>query len=284
MSFKKTTIYFSLFILGIIVFDALQQQYYLTSFNILEEGHSVSFKTLFINHFLRWSVWGICSIPLVLISKKQFFTYGIEISTNQWIKIIVAALISLIASIIGISLVSMISSNITLTFQSFLSNVEFFIYQKGITFFFANCVVVLSLYSTAKDIVIDAQWVEIKDLRSNTNLSEDSIPDPQISIKIGNKIKLIPLSEVTWIESDDYCVKIHTEHKAYSMRKSLKSLEEQLALYRFIRVHRGALLNLGYLDQVDFESFSIKLQDSSVLPLSKSGAKVLRQALKATSI
>jgi DNA-binding LytR/AlgR family response regulator len=95
---------------------------------------------------------------------------------------------------------------------------------------------------------------------------------------------LIPLNEVTWIEADDYCVKIHTERKAYSMRKSMKSLEEQLASYRFIRVHRGALLNLGYLDHVDFESSLIKLQDSSELPLSKSGAQVLRKALKENSI
>ena len=52
MSFKKTTIYFSLFILGIIVFDALQQQYYLTSFNILEEGHSIGNHTQ--DHVKGW--------------------------------------------------------------------------------------------------------------------------------------------------------------------------------------------------------------------------------------
>ncbi|MEP0005248.1 MAG: LytTR family DNA-binding domain-containing protein [Balneola sp.] len=284
MNFRKTTLYFSIFILGIILFDALQQQYYLSTYDIVEDGSNIAFSTLFINHLIRWIVWGICSIPLVIVSWKYFSKSNQQIASARWILIFTVGSIGWLVSIFLISLTSLITNGEEFSVFDLLSTAEFFVYQKGITFIFAYCVLVLTLYSSSKNLVIDAQWIEIKDLKSNTGISNEISHDPQISIKIGNRLKLIPLNEVTWIEADDYCVKIHTERKAYSMRKSMKSLEEQLASYRFIRVHRGALLNLGYLDHVDFESSLIKLQDSSELPLSKSGAQVLRKALKENSI
>jgi len=284
MNFRKTTLYFSIFILGIILFDALQQQYYLSTYDIVEDGSNIAFSTLFINHFIRWIAWGVCGIPLLIVSWKQFSKSSQQISSTPWIIILTVGVIGWIVSILLISLIAILSYDESLAISELLSTAEFFVFQKGITFLFAYCVLVLTLYNSSKDLVIDTQWVEIKDLKSNTGIISEISPDPQISIKIGNRLKLIPLNDVTWIEADDYCVKIHTERKAYSMRKSMKSLEEQLTSYRFIRVHRGALLNLGYLDHVDFESSLIKLQDSSELPLSKSGAQVLRKALKASSI
>mgnify|MGYP001627773180 CR=1 FL=1 len=284
MNFRTTTLYFSLFILGIILFDALQQQYYLSTYDIVEGGSNIAFSTLFINHFIRWIAWGVCGIPLFIVSWKQFSKSSLQISKTPWTFILAVGVTGWIFSILLISLIAMLSYDESLSITELLSTAEFFVFQKGITFLFAYCVLVLTLYSSSKNLVIDAQWIEIKDLKSKPSHNRETVSEPQINIKIGNKLKLIPLNEVTWIEADDYCVKIHTELKAYSMRKSMKSLEEQLSAYQFIRVHRGALLNLGYLDHVDFESSLIKLQDSSELPLSKSGAQVLRKALKASSI
>lgn len=283
MNFRKTTIYFSAFILFIILFDAYQQQYYLTNYDILEGGASIPFLDLFRLHFYRWCIWGICSIPLAIVSSRIFSESNSKVSTSSWIQVLVVGLCLWLASVSSISILSVVMHNEPLNWTSFLSSFEFFVAQKGITFLFASCVLILTIYNNAKNVVIDAQWLEIKELSTTTTKEEQKF-EPQVSIKIGNRVKLIPLTEVTWVESDDYCVKIHTEQKAYSLRKSLKSLEKQLAPYHFIRVHRGALLNLGYLDHVDFEYSMIKLQDSSELPLSKSGAQVLRKALKASSI
>ncbi|MEO9886531.1 MAG: LytTR family DNA-binding domain-containing protein [Balneola sp.] len=284
MNFRKTTLYFTAFVLFIILFDAFQQQYYLTTYDIVDGGDRIPFSELFMIHSIRWIVWGICSIPLAIIAWKKFSVSDSDVSTSNWFQISATGFFSWMISILVVSMISILRYADVITVSNILETTEFFVFQKGITFLFAYCVLVLTLYSNAKNIVIDAQWVEIKDLKSNPALNSDSTAEPQVSIKIGNKLKLIPLAEVTWIESDDYCVKIHTEQKAYSLRKSLKSLEEQLAPYNFIRVHRGALLNLGYLDQVDFESSMVKLQDSSELPLSKSGAQILRKVLKASSI
>lgn len=282
MKFKTATLLFTAFLISIILYDAFQQYYYLSTFDILETGSQISITELIFTHCIRWLIWVFSSVPVGLFAWKTFSDSEGQLPSKTWINIGVLTLISWSSAIAVLSIINIYWTGSVLTGSTFSQNYLFFIVQKGITFLFAYSVLILTMYSNAKNMVIEAQWMEISSLKDSSVPEQKS--DPQVSIKIGNKMKLIPLTEVTWIESDDYCVKIHTKNKAYSLRKSMKSLEEQLAPYQFVRVHRGALLNLGYLDQVDFEQSVIKLQDASELPLSKSGAQILRKILKASSI
>lgn len=285
MKFRKTTLLFVLFLGVIITFDALQQHYYLTNFNILDDASEISLLSLIYSHSLRWLIWAFSSIPLIWYSWNKFSNTKLQIPSSVWIKISFVSAFCWFLSMVLLTAVNTLSFESAYTLADLVETFTFFVFQKGITFLFAYGIMILAVFNYARNLVIEAQELEIQNLKSTSStVDETSKTEPQVSIRIGNKMKVIPLSEVTWIESDDYCVKIHTEQKSYSLRKSLKSLEEQLAPYRFIRVHRGALLNLGYLDQVDFEQSMIKLQDSSELPLSKSGAQVLKKALKASSI
>ena len=284
MKFQRYTLLFSILVLLIIIFDAVQQQYYLETFDLQGENTQVQLLTLVQTHAIRWLVWALYSIPLGLYAWKVFSNTNLEIPTSKWIKISAVGLIGWFAAIASISILSFVGFESELSLSNYFESFTFFIFQKGLNYTLASLLLVLTLYNNSKDYVIEAQWIELSNLKSNKSQIQDINDDPQVTIKIGNKLKLIPVNEITWIEADDYCVKIHTASKSYSMRKSMKSLEVQLASYRFIRVHRGALLNFGYLDHVDFESSTIKLQDSSELPLSKSGAQVLREALKASSI
>lgn len=131
--------------------------------------------------------------------------------------------------------------------------------------------------------------MEIKNLtRKSTDLEkaldETSKEEPHLNIKTGYKVQPIPISDIVWIQSDDYCVKIHTQTQAYTLRKSMRLLEEQLSPYGFIRVHRVALLNLNYLHQINFDSSKIKLTNTEELPLSKTGAKMLKQKLEKAAL
>lgn len=175
------------------------------------------------------------------------------------------------------------AQGIGFSYPAFSEIFQFMVYQKGLNFMFASCLLVLLLYNKSTMLIIDAQWVEIKNLQSASK-SLPEIEHTNLNIKIGNKLRVIPLSDVQWVEADDYCVKIHTSEKSYTMRKSLKSLEKDLAPFRFVRVHRRALLNLEYLEHVDFNDYTVRLQDKSEIPLSKSGAQVLKKALNTISI
>lgn len=55
---------------------------------------------------------------------------------------------------------------------------------------------------------------------------------------------VLPLEEVHWVEASGAYVVIHAD-KDHLVRRSLTSLERELADSGFIRVHRSALVNLG---------------------------------------
>lgn len=164
-------------------------------------------------------------------------------------------------------------------FQYYQIGLFFIFFQKTISFSLASSLLVLLVYTATTKHVINAQWIEIKNLKEEAIQNGNSQDNQTISIKIGNKLKVIPLSTISWIESDDYCVKIHTRNKAYSLRKSLKSLEKELKDLNFIRVHRKALLNLSFLDHIDFGFGIVRLSDKTEVPLSKSGAQLLRNVV-----
>ena len=284
MKFKNTKFLLISFLAFIILFDAFQQHYYLTHFNILEDGRQISFSTLIFNHFLRWVIWAFSCLPLIGFSGKIFSNTGNQINISGWFKISILTILAWLSAMVLLSLLNIHLNGLTYSTSTFLENYLFFIVQKGISFFFAYSILILALFNHAKNRVIEAQWVELSALKDSQDTRPDNETPPMLNIKIGNRIKIVSLSELTWIEADDYCVQLHTKQKSYTLRKSLKSLEEQLAPYQFVRIHRRALLNLIYLDHVDFKQSVVKLQDSSELPLSKSGAQILRNVLKANSI
>lgn len=274
---RKNSIFLVFFILFIILFDALQQKYYIDTFELVPAG-SVPLSGLLISHIIRWIVWALFCIPISMYSWQEFTKYQLSVPTRIWRNIGFLFALNLIFCFISISYISLVLNGAEMNSSTASETLIFMIFQKGLSFVFSGCLLVMLLYNRSRTMVIDAQWIEIDSLRSSS--SNEPTTSPTLTIKIGNKLKVIALSDITWIEADDYCVKIHTEERAYSLRKSMRSLEKDLEEYSFIRVHRGALLNLNYLDQVDFSSSSIKLHDRSEIPLSRSGAKELRKLLK----
>lgn len=275
---RKSSIFIIFFILFIILFDALQQKYYIDTFDLVPTG-SIPLFGLLVSHVIRWTVWALFCIPISMYAWQEFSKYQLSIPARTWRNIGFLFVLNLIFCFITISYISLVLNGSEMNSTTASETLVFMTFQKGLSFVFSGSLLVMLLYNRSRTKVIDAQWIEIDSLKS-VSTTEHSTSTPSLTIKIGNKLKVIALSDITWIEADDYCVKIHTEEKAYSLRKSMRSLEKDLEEYSFIRVHRGALLNMNYLDHVDFSSSSIKLQDRSEIPLSRSGAKELRKLLK----
>lgn len=277
------------FLLLLIVFDAFQQKYYIDSFLTQEADDPVSIIELLKSHSLRWLVWGICGIPLVLTLRKAF-RQSIHFDGPLSIRTGILTIITITLSLLSISAISMLAQNVEWSFTTFSEFLEFFIYQKGLMFFMAYATLILLLKSEAGSQAIDAQWVEIRHLEETTQhlsaaLETATAPEkPHINIKVGYQVKPIPLDQVLWIQADDYCARIHTTDRVFTIRKSLKSFEKQLAPFGFIRIHRGALINLEYLDQVNFDESKLVLRNTDELPISKSGVQTLKQKLTQGSL
>tara|TARA_R110000868_G_scaffold304437_17_gene565296 strand:- start:28805 stop:29641 length:837 start_codon:yes stop_codon:yes gene_type:complete len=266
---------FSIFIL--IVFDAYQQKYYVDTFNLSTVGFN--FFYLLKSHSLRWLVWLIGSIPYVRFARSIFSKRIEDISNRSFLSLLMSIIFSILIIILLISIASAFLFNEQASFTVILEWYRFIFFQKVLGFTLASSLLVLLIYNSSTKKVIHAQWIEINQLKKKANQVPPSQENQSISIKIGNRLKIIPLNEIYWFESDDYCVKIHTKLKSYSLRKSLKSLEKELWDFRFVRVHRKALLNLSFLDQIDFNFGVVRLLDNTELPVSKSGARMLKKAV-----
>ena len=276
---KKITYLLVLSIFLIILFDALQQKFYLDTFD-LDPNETITFFDIMKNHLSRWFIWSLVSVFYTVYVWKKFTTNDNSLTPHDWV---ITSLLVVLCNIISILLISLTGFSSTWDFSAFKELFIFLFYQKGLSFTFASSLLVLLIYNRSNSLIIDAQWVEIKHLKDQTNSSSD-IVNTSLTIKIGNKIKVIPISEVRWFEADDYCVKVHTSEKSYTMRKSLKSLQKELAPLNFVRIHRRALLNLEYMDHVDFQASTVKLKDTSEISISKSGATVLKKVLQTNSV
>ena len=114
-------------------------------------------------------------------------------------------------------------------------------------------------------------------------LKSKSLDDSEkiISVKIGNRIKQVSISGIEWIESDNYCVKLHTREGCFTIRASMKYLEKYLPNDHFIRVHRNAIVNRTLIDELDIsESPLVKLKNGEVIRVAMSRLGAVRKKIK----
>lgn len=107
-------------------------------------------------------------------------------------------------------------------------------------------------------------------------------PLERILIRDGQKVHVIPVDSVTYIEAQDDYVAVHSGGKSHLKQERLADLEAALDLSRFVRIHRSFLLNIDSLARL--EAFSRErhvaiLRDGARLPVSRSGYDRLKAML-----
>lgn len=109
-------------------------------------------------------------------------------------------------------------------------------------------------------------------------------PDEHLRIVIKDKqeIKIIPTSEIEFIEAYDDYVKIHHLGKTHLKKKTMSYFEKTLDPKQFIRVHRSFLLNINELTRIEsFEknSYVAILRSGKRIPISRSAYRPLKESL-----
>lgn len=104
----------------------------------------------------------------------------------------------------------------------------------------------------------------------------------RLSVRSGDKIVLIPVSDLVWIESHKNLLRLHLENASYEHRMTLKDMHSRLDPERFLRVHRGAIVNLDHV--VEFElprcgNAFVRLSNGKELPVSRIARLQLRRGL-----
>jgi DNA-binding LytR/AlgR family response regulator len=99
-------------------------------------------------------------------------------------------------------------------------------------------------------------------------------------IKVGNNYTKVDWANVTHIESDKKYAQIYVkDNKApYVLRISLELLQQQLAVFQFVRIHKSFLVNLSALTA--FSNQDVTVNSSITLPIGESYRAAFMQRIK----
>lgn len=104
----------------------------------------------------------------------------------------------------------------------------------------------------------------------------------RITVKDGQKIDIIPISDILQIQANGDYVLIQTLEKKFIKEQTMKSLEEQLPTDQFVRIHRSNIVNVSYIARVEQygkQSQLLKMQNGLQIKISVSGYKRLKEVL-----
>ena len=69
-------------------------------------------------------------------------------------------------------------------------------------------------------------------------------------VRVRDRSIVVNVGDIDWIEAADYYVTLHAGGKSYLLREPIAELEKKLDPYRFVRVHRSAIVNIDRVREV----------------------------------
>jgi two-component system, LytTR family, response regulator len=73
----------------------------------------------------------------------------------------------------------------------------------------------------------------------------------RIVLKGPNRVRLLPVDQISWIEADGTYVKLHTRDGGVHLHRALLgTLDSALDERRFVRIHRSAIVNIDLVDEL----------------------------------
>ena len=111
---------------------------------------------------------------------------------------------------------------------------------------------------------------------------EASGPQERFFVKTGNRIDVIPVTDIIRIEAQDDYVEFHTAKGRFLKKETMAQMEKQLPPGRFLRVHRSHIIRLDQMEKLEKygkESYLVILKDGAKVQVSKSRIKSLKEQL-----
>jgi len=101
--------------------------------------------------------------------------------------------------------------------------------------------------------------------------------EPYIVLKNNNGNYKVMIKELTYIETSNRNVLIHTKKDSLICHKKMRELENELKSKGFSRCHSSYIVNLAYIENI--EKMDAKLITGEMIPISKTKKKEFMQSL-----
>lgn len=104
-----------------------------------------------------------------------------------------------------------------------------------------------------------------------------TLSDDTFVVRDGERVILVPLSELDWCEAADNYVRLHAKGKKHLIRETMRNIEERLVSTRannarFARIHRSMIVNLARVREIKPAGggeYAVVLADGTKLALSR---------------
>lgn len=123
-------------------------------------------------------------------------------------------------------------------------------------------------------------------LEAINNIAESIIKQDEvierIAVRSGQKIVVIPVNEIFYVEAEGDYVKIHTKDEAFLKEKTMKYLQAHLDNKQFLRIHRSFIVNAMEIQKIEYydkDSHLLVLKNNTKLKISDEGYKRIRKTL-----
>lgn len=104
----------------------------------------------------------------------------------------------------------------------------------------------------------------------------------RIALKNGNKLQVILVADILYLQAEGDYVQIVTHDGKYLKEQTMKYFEENLPSNIFVRVHRSHIVNMQALSRIELhekQSQQIMLKNGHKIKISQAGYKMLRNKL-----
>lgn len=104
----------------------------------------------------------------------------------------------------------------------------------------------------------------------------------RLMIKSAGRVHLLKVEEVDWIEAAGNYVQLHVGPKCHLLRETMNGLEAKLDPYKFLRIHRTAIVNIERIKELQpwyCGDYKVVLQDGTQLTLSRGYREKLHETL-----
>ncbi|HEY9501093.1 MAG TPA: LytTR family DNA-binding domain-containing protein [Pyrinomonadaceae bacterium] len=122
---------------------------------------------------------------------------------------------------------------------------------------------------------------ERENLREVTNRKPAYLK--RLMVKLANRVVLLKVDEIDWIEADGNYAKLHIGPKSHLLREKMHDLEKQLDPDKFVRIHRSIIVNLNRIKELQPHfngDYIVVLDNGRQLRLSRSRREQLESKLR----
>jgi two-component system LytT family response regulator len=134
------------------------------------------------------------------------------------------------------------------------------------------------------------KWLESQDI-ANPNLSTKTLTETinqlshqhdRVVVKTGNKITIIPVMDIEYLEASDDYVMLHTSYGRFLKNKTMQFFEQTLNPQYFVRIHRSYIVQIPMITRLapyEKDSYVAVLKSDAKIPVSRTGYARLKQIL-----